>query len=420
MTTFKNKLIRFCLAALLAIYPLASATSLVLATEATGSAGSGSSINWTDPNNWYQEWLAKRAAMDAQVAAASNTSTGADSTNTATDTTNNQTTADLSNDGQVVNVASGTADTGDSSSDRNTGDGSVTSGTASLSAELSSDVNQVSIGNLDLASCGLIGCVGADGSSASNSTTGADSTNSADVENNNNNDYVIDNDLDIINTADFTATSGSNSASRNTGDGTIVSGDADLTFTAINVGNNVNVGAQVFNVMDDQTGDLVLNFDNVQILQAAGGGGQASSNDTTGANSTNDATTSTDNNTTIVINNDGSLANDYFLNAITGNNDASRNTGDASITTGDANLAVNVINFLNNTFLGGTGELLLGIVNIFGTLNGNIVVNPPAGGAVPVISPESLNATNATTGAGSANDSTTNNNNTLGIGVNST
>jgi len=411
-TNLKEKLISGLLSAVLAFTPIVSASPLVLAQEVTPTE----TIDPNDPNNWYELWKAERDAMDAQLAAA-NSTTGADSTNTTDTTSTAETDANLTNDGQVVNIASGEAVTGDSDANRNTGDASITSGDASLTAEVGSNINQVSIGGLDQGTCNLIGCAASSDSSASNSDTGAGSENNASVEENSDSEFIIDNDLDIVNEADFTANSGSNNASRNTGDATIETGDADLGFTAINVGNNVNVGAQVFNIYDDQTGDIVLNWDNVQVLQTASNAGQSSTNDNTGADSENNATTTSDNNTTIVINNDGSISNDYVLNAITGQNDADRNTGDASITTGDANVAANVINFLNNTFLGGTGELLLGIVNVFGNLTGNIIVNPPTGGSATITSPESLNAANATTGADSTNNANVESNNNLQIGV---
>lgn len=417
MKNLKKKILSIILTSTLIASSGIGAIVPAFANEATSS--STTEINWKDPNNWYEKWMAEKAAREAAAAAAaSNTNTGADSTNTSTSDTTNNTEADINNDADIVNVASGEADTGSNDSDRNTGDGSVTSGTASLSADLSTDANKVSVNGLEGDACLQIGCLGG-GGSAENSTTGSDSTNDASSSTENNTDIYVDNDLDVQNIALLTADSGDNSASRNTGDGTVVSGDADLTLTALNVGNNVNVGVQTFNIMDDQTGDLVLNFDDLEYLQTASGSAGAS-NDTTGAGSTNNATTTNSNNNLIVINNDGTIANDYVLTADTGNNDANRNTGDGSVTTGDANVAVNVINFLNNTFLGGAGELLLGVVNIFGSLDGNIVINPPPGGSAPVLSPEALAAANLKTGADSANLADSSNSNDLSINTNNT
>ncbi|MDP2671264.1 MAG: hypothetical protein Q8P13_02265 [bacterium] len=432
MKKFSQKTISLLLSLLLVAYSSFGLVAPVLAEGETGTTTTtttdSSQIDWNDPNNWYEKWTAERAARKAEAeaaaaeaaaaaAAATNSNTGADSTNSASTTTNSDTSVNVDNTASLLNVTSGEANTGESSSDKNTGDGSVVSGDAGLVANLSSDANKVSIGAMDPSICAISTCLAVSGE-ASNSNTGAGSENDASSESNSTTDVYIDNDLDVQNLTTLTANSGDNTADKNTGDGSVVTGDADLTLTAINVGNNVNVGAQVFNVMDDQSGDLILNFDDLQVLQTAAGTGQASSNDTTGAESSNTASATSNTSNTYFIDNNGNLVNSTTLDANTGDNSASKNTGDGTITTGDANVAVNVINFLNNTFLGGAGELLLGVVNVFGNLNGDIVFNPPPVGETSTIfSPESLNAANLTTGSDSANfaDSSTNNSSTLGV-----
>ena len=217
--------------------------------------------------------------------------------------------------------------------------------------------------------------------SADNSNTGSDSDNDASSTVNNDFDFTANNDLNTTNNAYVNVDSGDNSADKNTGDGEVVTGDADIVLTALNVGNNTNVGTQVFNVYDDQTGDLIIDFDNVSSVPVGTVcyGGQ-SSNDTTGEDSDNNATTSCTSSNTILVDNNGNIVNDYYLSADTGGNSADKNTGDGSVTTGDVNVVLNVINFINNNFLGGSGELLLGLVNIFGNLNGNIILNIPDSG----------------------------------------
>jgi len=253
---------------------------------------------------------------------------------------------------------------------------------------------------------------------ASNSNTGADSDNDASTGSDNSFDLGINNDFDANNDAYINVDSGHNSADKNTGDGEIVAGDADLVLTALNVGNNVGVGTQVFNVYDDQTGDLIINFDDVSGIPLGTTCGDAdASNDTTGESSDNDASTTCTSQNTILIDNDGNIVNDYYLSADTGHNSTDKNTGDGSILTGDANVVLNVINFLNNTFLGGAGELLLGIVNIFGNLTGDIVLNMPTSGDEFFLSGGSAGASNSTTGADSSNNSSTNTNNTTDISL---
>jgi len=239
-----------------------------------------------------------------------------------------------------------------------------------------------------------------------NSNTGAGSDNDASSEFNNDFDLTATNDLEADNSAYVNVDSGKNSADKNTGDGEVVAGDADIVLTALNVGNNTSVGTQVFNVYDDQTGDLIIDFNNVSTvpLGTVCGGGSAT-NTTTGSESNNDATTVCTSQNTILIDNDGNIVNDYYLSADTGNNSADKNTGDGSVTTGDANIVLNVINFINNTFLGGGGELLLGLVNIFGNFDGNIGLNIPNSGDDYLLT--SSSAGNSNTGADSDNNAST-------------
>ena len=253
--------------------------------------------------------------------------------------------------------------------------------------------------------------------SASNSNTGSDSDNTATSTTNNDFDFTANNDLDANNNAYVDVDTGYNSADKNTGDGEVVTGDADIVLTALNVGNNTGVGTQVFNVYDDQTGDLILNFDNVSAVPLGNvcSGGE-SSNDTTGEWSSNDAATVCTSQNTILVDNNGNIVNDYYLSADAGHNSADKNTGDGSVTTGDANIVLNVINFINNTFLGGGGELLLGLVNIFGSLNGNIVLNVPDSGDDYYLGGGGQ-AGNSTTGSWSDNNASTNTNNNADISM---
>ena len=349
-------------------------------TDSTGASGDSTNSDGSEVNS-------------------SNTDTGADSTNTADSTVDNDTEVDINNDADIDNIISVDALSGGNDADKNTGDGSVTSGDATIDGSLATDANSVSIGALECSTeCDTIS-IGSIGSS--NSNTGADSDNTSNSTVSNDNNLDINNNADIDNLVMFDADSGGNSTSYNTGSGTIDAGDAELILTAINAANNVNVGLSVFNVFDDQTGDIIIDFDD--IASTAYTGLLGSSNDTTGANSTNTASTDVDNTNTILIDNNGKIINNYYLDADTGGNTADKNTGDGTITTGDANVVFNLINFLNNTFLGG-GELLLGVVNIFGNLSGNILLQGLDGSGGSTYNLGSLSASNSTTGADSDND----------------
>jgi hypothetical protein len=93
-------------------------------------------------------------------------------------------------------------------------------------------------------------------------------------------------------------------------------------------------------------------------------------NQNTGSDSTNNATSEVNNDTDISLNNNGNITNNVLIDANTGNNSASRNTGNASIQTGDVNVAANILNILNNNFMG--SRFAITIVNVFGGFFGNI------------------------------------------------
>lgn len=331
----------------------------------------------------------------------SNSNTGADSTNNADTTVDNNTDTTIDNEADIDNIVSVDSLSGDNSSDENTGNGSVTTGNAGINGSLETNANSISLGSLECPTeCETISLGDLN---SSNSNTGSGSDNNASTDINNSNSTGIDNDADFNNLVDFDANSGDNSASKNTGDGTVNSGDSEVILTAINTANDVNVGYEVFNVYDDQTGDIVIDYDT---FTPTGVGGQASSsNDTTGADSTNNASTDLNNTNTILIDNLGNVINNYQIDANTGNNTADKNTGDGQITTGDTNVVFNLINLLNNTFLG-PGQLLLGIVNIFGNLSGDIVLQGLEGNGInPSLG--SLGASNSLTGADSSNSAST-------------
>ena len=369
-----------------------SPESPTLPDNYTGTNNDPSTDSSTDTGSHQSE------STEGTTQEASNSDTGADSTNNAETSTTNDTDATINNDANVDNNTIATIDSGHNSSDKNTGDGSVTSGDVGINANLETDLNQVLLGENGGGEISLGEL------SSSNNNTGSGSANNSSSENINDTNLLVDNDLDINNSGYFDADSGHNSADKNTGDGEVVSGDADIVLLALNVGNNVNVGTQIFNVYDDQTGDLIIDFNNVTALPVGYSCSGESENSSTGADSGNDASTLCDSNTTIVVDNFGNVLNDYYLTADTGSNSADKNTGDGSVTTGDVNITANIINFINNTFLGGGGELLLGIVNIFGNLSGDIVLNMPNSGDEYFYSPTNLSASNASTGADSENN----------------
>lgn len=132
-----------------------------------------------------------------------------------------------------------------------------------------------------------------------------------------------------------------------------------------------NVKVAEFNIVDNQTGDLVLDF-NANCVSGCGNTNANVANTGNGNDSNNQAASlSTVNNATFQ-NNDATVTNDMVLAADSGHNLADKNTGgDTTITTGDANVSASAVTLANNNLDG--GEIIYGVVNIYGNLYGDIV-----------------------------------------------
>ncbi|MCL5090728.1 MAG: hypothetical protein M1514_01825 [Patescibacteria group bacterium] len=149
-----------------------------------------------------------------------------------------------------------------------------------------------------------------------------------------------------------TSDTGANSASNNLGDSMIKTGEANAGATVV-VAANTNIDGltvKEFNVVDDQNGDLVLDF---SLSDPQGPSASISEEKTFQSN-------------------DAFLENNLILTAASGENQTDFNTnGDSKIQTGDANVSANVINLANNNL---EGNVLVGVVNIYGDLNGDIIL----------------------------------------------
>lgn len=169
-----------------------------------------------------------------------------------------------------------------------------------------------------------------------------------------------DNQASVVNTLEESTMTGGNSASLNVGDSTIVTGDANTSGTIITAVNTNVAGVSVaeFNVADNHVGDIVLDF------------GESTSA-TASASSTESEVTVVEDSETFQ-NNEAVLENNLVLVSDTGNNETSLNTnGDSTIETGDANVSALVLSFVNNNL---AGNVFLGVVNIFGSLVGDIIL----------------------------------------------
>ncbi len=353
------------------------------------------------------------ATTPTNTSGATNTGNGSGSHNTTNTNQTNDTqivdvnNADVKNE-QVVDVG-----TGGNTADKNGGSATVQSGDASVSGGLVTDINNnfITIGDL----CGM-GCSSSfvdenlkNGAGTLNNSNGA-LTNLVILNNRNN--------LNLANYSNLGASTGYNQTNKNMGDGTIVSGDADVAFTTINFGNNngINMDTTNYDIIDTKTDDLWINFP-TGTASGSGLGLLGSANIGNGADSQNTANTSSNSSFTIDNNNNLVLNNDVTLYANTGDNTSNKNMGAGNITTGDANVASNIINFLNNNIVSGA-KWLLSTVNIFGDMSGDIIL-PRLADSSGCGCPADLSAANIGNGADSTNSANNSaSNSTLVNGVN--
>lgn len=303
------------------------------------------------------------------------------------------------------NAAAPQGSTGTSGSG-NVGDTGITTGSASNASTTST------VANTNAAGVAPSGVTGGSGASVNNSGNGAGSTNGSSANVGNTTNTNQSNSANVGNNVNQNTVTGNNSASMNVGDSNIKTGDANTTGTIINAVNTNVDGVLVseFNITDDHVGDIILDFGNPSsCVIGCGGGNVAATNSGNGANSHNTANSNSTNTDNTFQSNDGDIENNMVLNADSGHNDTNLNTGgDSNIHTGDANVSANVLTFLNNNL---SGNVVLGVVNIFGNLVGDIIFQDPGSQNCSSCG-GNLAATNSGNGAGSDNTANTNSTNT--------
>ncbi|MBP9717003.1 MAG: hypothetical protein KBD51_03630 [Candidatus Levybacteria bacterium] len=296
---------------------------------------------------------------------------------------------------------------GGTNANGNIGDTSIDSGDANNTGAIINNTNMNAAGTG--AGTGTTG-----GVSIANTDNGAGSDNNGSATIVDNNDTNQNNSAVIINNMTQASITGDNSASENIGNSTINTGDANVSGTVITAANtNVDgVAISEFNIVDDHFGDFILDF-GANCIAGCGGDTTSLANIGNGADSDNTASSDTTTNNNTNQNNDGTVTNNIDFVADSGNNETSRNTGgDSSITTGDANVAASLVTFLNNNI---AGNVVFGVVNIFGDLVGDIIMPDDVFNQFACSTcGGDTNITNANNGAGSDNNgsstNTTNNN----------
>lgn len=239
------------------------------------------------------------------------------------------------------------------------------------------------------------------GASVVNSTNGNGSNSSATVQDSISSSTAQSNSATIVNSMNQVATTGQNTNNSNTGGSTTINtGNANNSGQIVNMVNTnaAAVNVSEFNITDNHMGDFILNFaDNCTI--SCGGNTYNALNNANGSGSTNSAIVDSQNSTATFQNNNAGIINDMTLVANTGDNSIDRNTSsNAAITTGNANVSAGISTFANNNL---AGNVYFGTVNIFGSLNGDIVF--PEGFVPATNANQTTNISNSNNGDGSTN-----------------
>ena len=363
-----------------------------------------------------------------------NSDNGSDSQNTGSATVVNNNNTDQENSATVVNTFNQTAVSGNNDANKNVGSVAIVTGDANVSATsltaANTNVAGVSVSEfnilddhvgdyiLDFATGCISGCDGGDIAIA-NTGNGANSDNLGEVylENNNNIDQA--NYGTLTNNLDLYADTGHNDANKNTGgDVSITTGDANvaanlLTFLNNNIAGGVMFG--VVNIFGNLIGDIILPdsaFDQI----ACGLCGQDINilNSGNGTGSDNNSLVNSSNINNINQANDANIANNLYLEAETGDNSASGNTGgNVGITTGNSTLDASILNIANMNLVG--GNMWLVIINEAGNWVGKLYGSDQfgklasSGNALFSIDPNGIiNVTNSGNGADSTNNGVVN------------
>lgn len=322
-----------------------------------------------------------------------NKGNGTDSTNTAANNSNNNSNTSIQNEAEVVNNVAVDAVTGKNRADSNVGNTNIETGDVNVAVTILNFLNNnILAGIVDVVNIfdnyngdivlpeeqqnTTVAGNNAAGNYVSNKQNGDSSTNSASQSNSLEKNIGQTNVADIDNNINVNANTGENRAASNTqGDNNVQTGDVAAHAQVYNLANiNSTEGGYVVLVNDKGTwrGKIVGAEGSQDIdFVVQPDGTVVATNQANGADSTNQAHTSNTTTENVTQSNSATLQNNVNINADTGNNSASRNTGgDSKVSTGDVNVGASIMNFVNNNFVGKTFRVLL--VNVFGEWGGRV------------------------------------------------
>jgi hypothetical protein len=238
--------------------------------------------------------------------------------------------------------------------------------------------------------------------------SGGDNT----INNTGGNNLTLDNttQASIQNLLSGTATTGDAIVIGNTLAGSAGSGDASQLMNIVNMlqstsnalGTDSNLVVFTADINGDVNGDLLLDPSMISNVQPA---------------STNTVNNNLNNNLTVNNATDANINNTIGLNTTSGDATVSTNTTAGDATTGNAKNIINLVNMINSAIM--AGKSFLGVVNINGNLNGDILLPPDfvdqlVAANVPQITLTAPSSTN-TNNTNVTNNTTVTNTNNLGI-----
>lgn len=178
----------------------------------------------------------------------------------------------------------------------------------------------------------------------------------------NNNTLLVDNNMEVE------GVSGQNTVTDNDGNATLTTGDVELIANMLNILNLNITGDDFLSLIVNIFGQLDGNLDLDDIATALGYADDdqleilaQSSQDQTGEE-------------VVEISNDNNAVvnNNLNVSGVSGGNEVTGNDGQADVVTGRIEILANVLNFINTNMSGEKWKFIM--VNIFGSLNGDVVV----------------------------------------------
>ncbi len=286
-------------------------------------------------------------------APASSLTTGnADSNSQSSTTANLTTTPDTSqsttNSADISGSNSASSASGLNSSTNASGDASINTGSSSSTANTNSTINTNVL----------------DASPSADTEATVSATESAQTASSPTPSTVVtlQNSANVQNSTSANSDSGNNQTNNNGGNANITTGSSISTAAVANLINTNLVGSNyrflIYNIYETQNGTINLNEVWKEISSRLGGNANIlpSAANTLAVNITNSA----------------NVSSAVTANSQSGQNQANSNAGNSSITTGSSYASANLFNLINTNAVG--ANFLFVVVNIFGTLKGDIVV----------------------------------------------